>query len=89
MTSRPAEEVRVRSVAGRWTFGFSWLNAGTVIVAAGVSIALLFGALWFLLREKPLPRRRTDLAAPPRLSGQIAAAQERLKVNPQDIVALV
>ena len=65
MTNRAAEEARVRSVAGRWTFAFSWLNAGTVIVAAGVSIALLFGALLFLLREKPLPRRRTDLARRP------------------------
>jgi tetratricopeptide (TPR) repeat protein len=60
-----------------------------VAIAAGVSIVVLFGALWFMLREKPLPRRRADFPAPPQVATQISAAQERLKANPQDISALV
>ena len=89
MTHKAAEEIRVKPVRSPWSFGASWLDARTISWAAGVSIVVLFGGLWFMLREKPLPRRRADFPAPPALTGQISAAQERLKANPQDISALV
>lgn len=89
MTGHAAHEPRVKAVHGHLASGGSWLNARTLSWAAGFAIAVLFGALWFLLREKPLPRRRVDFPAPPQLNAQIAAAQDRLRENPQDIAALV
>lgn len=89
MTSRAAEEVRLQTVRGPWARGLPWLDARIVAVAATASIALLFASLWFMLREKPLPRRRGDFPAPAQLANQITAAQERLKTDAQDISALV
>lgn len=90
MTSRATDEhPRVKTVRSPWNLGGSWLNARVLSWAAGFSIVALFGLLWFMLREKPLPRRRVDFPAPPQLNAQITSAQERLKANPQDISALV
>ncbi len=90
MTTRPADEVRVKPVRAPWNLGgLAWLDVKTVTWAASIAIVILFGGLWFFLREKPMPRPRADFPAPPRLNGQIAAAQERLKTDPQDISALV
>ena len=88
MTHR-VEEPRLKAVRSTWNLGGSWLNARTLSWAAGLSIAALFSALWFMLRTKPLPRRRVDFPAPPQLNAQISSAQDRLKANPQDISALV
>ena len=89
MTGGAVETERLKPVRSPWRAGGIGLNARTLAWAAGLSIALLFAALWFLLREKPLPRRRVDFPAPPQLNAEISTAQERLKVNPQDISALV
>ncbi len=89
MTHRAVEEPRVKPVRDPWRLGGAWVNARTLSWGAGFSIVLLFGGLWFVLREKPLPRRHVDFPPPPQLTSQIASAQERLKVNPQDISALV
>ncbi len=89
MTQRVADEVRLKPVKSPWALAGGWLNAKGVIIAAAAAIVILFTALGFLLREKPLPRRRADFPAPPQVATQITAAQERLKANPQDISALV
>ena len=90
MTGRIADEPRLKPVRSPWSLGGgAWLNARTIPWLAAVSITLLFGALWFVLRAKPLPRRRVDFPAPPQLNAQISSAQDRLKANPQDISALV
>jgi|GEM_PF-1219729 len=89
MSLKAAEDARVKPVKGPWRFGGSWLNARVVAAAAAVAIAALFGGLWWSLRERPMPRRRVDFPPPPQLEDQISSAQERLKVNPQDISALV
>ncbi|MFI5347974.1 MAG: tetratricopeptide repeat protein [Elusimicrobiota bacterium] len=89
MTSRAADEPRLKPLRDLSPFGGSWLNARTMLWAAGGSIAVLFCALWLALRTKPLPRRRADFPAPPQLNSQISSAQDRLKANPQDISALV
>ena len=90
MTNRIAGEPRLKPVRSPWSLGGgAWLNARTIPWLAAVSITLLFGALWFVLRAKPLPRRRVDFPAPPQLNSQISTAQDRLKANPQDISALV
>ncbi len=90
MTSgHAAPEPRVGSVRSSPAGGRAWMNARTLSWAAGAAIVVLFGALWFLLRDKPLPRRGADFPPPPQLNTQIAAEQERLRENPQDISALV
>ena len=89
MTHRVVDEVRLKPAKSPWVFAGGWLSARTVAVAAVLSIAALFAALTLMLKEKPLPRRRADFPPPPKVETQIAAAQERLKANPQDIAALV
>ncbi len=89
MTTRAVDEVRLKPVRGRWSLGGDWLSAQNVTIGAAVATTLLFGMLYFMLREKPMPRRRADFPAPPQVASQIAAAQERLKANPEDIAALV
>ncbi|MEK7382281.1 MAG: tetratricopeptide repeat protein [Elusimicrobiota bacterium] len=89
MTSRVAEESRLKPVRAPWRFGWDWLNGRAFAGLAGFSIAVLFGALWWMLRDTPMPRRRMDFPPPPQLLAQIAGAQDRLQANPQDIAALV
>lgn len=89
MTHRAVEEARLTSVKTPWALAGGWLNVRVMAIGAAVSVAVLFGALTLMLREKPLPRRHADFPAPPQIASQISAAQERLKVNPQDIAALV
>lgn len=89
MTTHAANEPRLKPIKSPWTLGGTWLNARTLTWAALFSMAALFSALYFMLRENPLPRRRVDFPAPPQLNAQITSAQERLKANPQDISALV
>ena len=89
MTSRVVDEVRLKPVKGPWALAGGWLSGRGLVVTAAVSIAVLFGTLAFILREKPIPRLRTTFPSPPQVASEIAAAQERLKVNPQDIAALV
>jgi tetratricopeptide (TPR) repeat protein len=89
VTSHATDEPRLKPVKHPWRLGGSWLNARTLTWAAGLSIVALFSMLWFILREKPLPRRRVDFPVPPQLNAQISSAQDRLKANPQDISALV
>ncbi|MEQ1919241.1 MAG: tetratricopeptide repeat protein [Elusimicrobiota bacterium] len=89
MTHHAVDEVRLKPVKSPWALAGGWLSARAVAIAAAVSIVVLFAALTFMLRDKPLPRRHTDFPSPPQAAAQISAAQERLKTNPQDIVALV
>ena len=89
MTGRAVDEVRLKTVKSSWVLAGGWFSARAVAIAAAASIVVLFGALIFVLREKPLPRLRSDFPIPPQVASKIAAAQERLKANPQDIGALV
>jgi tetratricopeptide (TPR) repeat protein len=89
VTHHAVDDVRLKTVRSPWALAGGWLSARAVAIAAAVCIAALFAALVFMLRDKPLPRRHVDFPAPPQVATQISAAQERLKVNPQDIVALV
>lgn len=89
MTARAPEEVRIKPVRSHWSFGASWLTGRALAGAASASVVLLFGGLFWTLRERPLPRPRVDFPQAPQLNASIASAQERLKANPQDIAALV
>jgi tetratricopeptide (TPR) repeat protein len=89
MTLKAADDARVKPVRAPWRLGGSWLSGRVITVAAVVAIAALFGGLWWSLRERPMPRRKADSPPPPQLDEQISAAQERLKIAPQDIAALV
>lgn len=89
MTARlPDEEARVRPARGAY-LGKAWLTPRGVAWAAGGAIVMLFAALFFAFRAKPLPRRGGDGPSPARLSGRISAAQDKLKADPQDLAALV
>ncbi|MEK7389088.1 MAG: tetratricopeptide repeat protein [Elusimicrobiota bacterium] len=89
MSGRAVEDVRATPVSAPWSLRLSGVNPAVVLLASGLSIAFLFASLWFLLREKPLLRRPSVAASPVRAGDQIAAVQERLRQNPQDIGALV
>ncbi|MCM2304386.1 MAG: tetratricopeptide repeat protein, partial [Elusimicrobia bacterium] len=89
MTQRVVDEVRLKPVKSPWALAGGWLSPWGVALSAGASIIVLFSALAFMLKEKPLPRSRPDLPVRPQVATQIQAAQERLKANPQDISALV
>ena len=89
MTQRVVDEVRLQTVMSSWALAGGWLSARAVAVAAALAVVTLFGTLVFMLRENPLPRRHAEFPSPPQVASQIAAAQERLKANPQDIAALV
>ncbi|MFI5347745.1 MAG: hypothetical protein ACHQ51_15335 [Elusimicrobiota bacterium] len=66
MTGRATEEhPRLKPVRSPWHFTASWLNARFLSWAAGFSIVVLFSALWFMLREKPLPRGGGGFPPPP------------------------
>ncbi len=89
MTHHAVDEVRLKPVKSPWALAGGWLSARAVAIAAALAVVSLFGTLMFTLRDKPLPRHQAGFPAPPQVASQITAAQERLKVNPQDIVALV
>lgn len=89
MTTRTVEEPRLKAVHSPWKFGWGWLNGRALAGVAGFSVVVLFGVLWWMLRDTPMPRRRMDFPPPPQLISQIAGAQDRLRANPQDIGALV
>jgi len=89
LTNRAPEEPRLKPIAVPGRFGVSWLTGRALIVGAFITIAGLFAALVFMLREHPLPRRRVDFPSAPDLTTEISTAQERLKANPQDLSALV
>jgi tetratricopeptide (TPR) repeat protein len=89
VTTRTVEDARVKPARGAWRLGAPWLTARVVAAAAVVAIAGLFGGLWWSLRSRPMPRRRVDFPPPPQLDAQISTAQDRLKIDPQDISALV
>lgn len=88
MTTRPAEEARLRLPRSPGALGLSWLGAPATLAVAAGAVVLLLGGLWQLLREKPPPLRSGDLP-PRRIAAQIAAAQEKLKADPHDLAALV
>ncbi|MDX6767933.1 MAG: tetratricopeptide repeat protein [Elusimicrobiota bacterium] len=88
MTTRATEdEARVRPVRGPF-MGKAWLTPRNVAWAAGGAVVLLFASLFFAFRAKPIPRR-AEGAPPARLASKIAAAQDKLRADPQDIAALV
>lgn len=88
MTGPAAHEPRVKPVRAPWSWGGA-LGGRGVAAAAAALVALLFGGLYWTLRERPLPRPRAQAPEAPQLGARIAAAQDRLKADPKDIAALV
>jgi len=89
VTTRAAEEPRLKAVRSHWRLGMDWLSPRVLAGLASFSIVVLFGALWWMLRDAPMPRMRADFPPPPQLMAKISGAQDRLRANPQDIGALV
>ena len=67
-----------------------WLERRWACGLAAAAVAALIGALYLGLRgSTPYARRTISFPPAPKLNAALAAAQERLKANPQDIAALV
>lgn len=88
MTAYASDE-RVKPPRGPF-LGKAWLTPRNVAYGAGAAIVVLFIALGFAFRGRPMPRRPAEGVAPSkRLDARIAVAQDKLQSDPQDIGALV
>lgn len=68
---------------------WAWLGTKSVVLLVAGSAAVFLGAMYLLLQDAgSFAGRRPDFPPPPQLDAAISAAQERLKVDPQDIDAL-
>jgi tetratricopeptide (TPR) repeat protein len=67
-----------------------WLDSRLVVGFVGVAFLSFLGALLLMLSDKgSYNKRRIEFPPLPQLNAAIVAAQEKLKVNPQDIGTLV
>ena len=91
--NRPyVEEIpaRIRPVRQRLRQSLAWLGARGVVVGILFLGAVFLGVMYLILQDAgSFSHRRIDFPPVPQLDAAIASAQERLKVNPQDIGALV
>ena len=68
----------------------AWLNARAIIVVVLALTLSFLGALYLLLHDSgSFAKRKIEFPPLPQLNASIVSAQERLKVNPQDISTLV
>lgn len=89
---QPVEELalRIKPVRHAGRLNLSWIGArGAVAMVLGL-VALSAGLLYLALHDAgSFTRRRIEFPALPQLNAAIAAAQERLRADPQDISSLV
>lgn len=87
----PVEDLAVRIRPARRTSAFwTWVNARGPALLAGFGAVVFLGVAYLALREQgSFARRRIEFPPLPQVNAAIAAAQERLKVDPQDLNALV
>lgn len=88
---QPIEDLALRIKPARPSpkAALPWLTSRVVVgVVAALTVAFL-GALYLLLNDSGTFKKKTIEFPPlPKLNASIAAAQEKLKEDPQDIVAL-
>lgn len=87
-----AEDLVVRIKPARQTgrFNLSWLSPRVIAALVLIVGAVFAGVLYLILRDAgSFSRQRIEFPPIPQLNAAITAAQERLKVNPQDISTLV
>lgn len=93
MSSRPLagnDAVRPKPIHQPWPSGFPWLERPAARVLLLVSFVALGGGLWWGLRGKgAFVRPRAEAQPKPQLESALAAVQQRLKEDPQDLRALV
>lgn len=89
MSAHAADEQRVRPHRGSF-LGKSWLTPRHAAYAAGGAVLALFASLFLAFRGRPMPRRAGEAGASSarRLESRLAAAQDKLKSDPNDIGAL-
>ncbi|MDE2237988.1 MAG: tetratricopeptide repeat protein, partial [Elusimicrobia bacterium] len=67
----------------------SWLGPRTlVLLVLGLSLAFLGTLYWMLSGSGRSLSGKFEFPAPPRLDAAVSAAQDRLKINPNDLAAL-
>lgn len=69
---------------------WAWMHARSAAILVTFAGVVFIGVAWVVLRDRgSFQRRRIEFPALPQVNAAIVSAQERLKVNPQDIGALV
>jgi tetratricopeptide (TPR) repeat protein len=82
--------VRIKPPRVPGHFGLSWLSSKAAVIVVLAAGAVFVGVMYLLLQDAgSFSRRRIEFPPLPQLNTAIAAAQERLKTNPQDITTLV
>lgn len=87
----PAEDLVVRVKPTRRSAGvWAWLGTRGVAGVVAAAAALFIAVAYLVLRDSgSFAKRHIEFPPLPQLNAAIVSAQERLKVNPQDIAALV
>lgn len=74
----------------RWKLASETLRLRMVVaLVAMLGLVSLAALYWGLREDAPVPRRKADFPPPPQIDAALAAAENRLKENTQDIPALV
>lgn len=82
--------VRIKPPRHQGRFSFSWLSTQVVVVFVLLAGAAFFGVMYVVLQDAgSFSHSKIEFPPLPQVNAAIAAAQERLKVNPQDITTLV
>ncbi|MBI3551469.1 MAG: tetratricopeptide repeat protein [Elusimicrobia bacterium] len=82
--------VRIKPQRAAGPASLSWLNSKVAVAVVLASGAIFVGVMYMALHDAgSFSRRKIEFPPLPQLNAAIAAAQERLKVNPQDITTLV
>jgi tetratricopeptide (TPR) repeat protein len=82
--------VRIKPPRHQGRFSFSWLSTQVVVVFVLLAGAVFFGVMYVVLQDAgSFSRSKIEFPPLPQLNAAIAAAEERLKANPQDITTLV
>src|SRR5437588_583447 len=82
--------VRIKPPRSSSRLNLSWLTTKAAVVVALAAGAVFVGVMYLVLQDAgSFSRRKIDFPPLPQLNAAISSAQERLKVNPQDITTLV
>jgi len=82
--------LRVKPIHRAGRLNLSWLSSKLVVILLAFCGVAFLGVMSLVLRDSgSFSRRKIEFPPLPQLNASIAAAQERLKIDPQDIGSLV
>lgn len=83
-----AEDLALRVKPQRRGAGAAWRKRALALGGAAAALALAVGVYLLVRGSGSFSRRQMEAAPAPQLDAEIASAQERLKIDPEDIDAL-